>query len=780
MMNQGQNHIDSLKQLVKKNKKENNIKVDHYNLLAKSYLNAYPDSIFYFAEKSEKLAKKINYIDGLAESFRHQGTYFYFQGDLEKSKAYLDSSLTYFKKAENLRGELSVYNNKGLIYKNSGQIKLAIENYNLALNGNRKLKDTIGILNNLINLANGYSTIANYEKSKDLFEEALSLALKTENQQEIASIYNGLGILEERKGEFDHAIELHLKAIEFYYKSNFKSNIAITYNNLANIETKQGNYISSINYFKKALEIAEEIGRKRLQGIFLNNIGNNYLQLGDYEKALNYYSSSMQITEKVDLLSYNASLANVALIKQETNQLDEAENLFLKNIDFYTQEGVTSELVNAYNNIGALYIEKQQLELAEKYLAKALNLAEPKDEYQYYLTGTYTLLAKIAFNKNELNTTIEQATKALDLSKKLGNKQRKAEVTDLLYQSFKKLNDYKQALFYAEMNKQISDDLFNSEKSKELGKIEAEQEFKATSERIQLENEKEILLRDAKIKQRTLLLSLALTILIALLFASLLLHRFKKREQKNNIQLQQANDNIEKQNKELKELHLQKNKLFSIVAHDLRGPLNNLNSMFELAAIGSIEDQEIQQLIPEINKELEKTILLTNNLLEWASQEMKEHKNEKTSIQVALLVDKIKSLFEVSIANKKIKFNNLIPADKTINFYSQTLNLVLRNLISNAIKYCNKNDEISVELNADKTKNEWIFSVTDTGMGMEEKLKKSLFSERIFSKKGTNNESGTGLGLVLSQDFIERANGKIWIQFSAPQQGTKICFSLPM
>ncbi len=773
-----QSKIDSLKTLLASSKKEDSTKVIRFNLLAKSYLNNYPDSIYYYANKANILAKKINFNSGLAESNRHLGTYFYFNGDVEKSLAYLDSSLTIFKKEGNLRGEMSVYNNLGLVQKNIGDFKNAIKNYNLALSGNRSLNDSTAMLNNLINFANANSSIGKYELAEDYFAEALTIGTAINNASEIANIYSGFGILEERKGNFEKAIKLHQQAIEYYQEKNFLSNISITYNNIANIERKRGDYISSIHYFEEALLIAKQIDRRRLQFILLNNIANNYLEINDLDQALEYYNQSIEINQKTDLFTHYASISNIAQIKLDYQEYDKAEEYFREVIDFYEEEEITHELVNVYNNLSSTYIERGELEKAESYLKKSVELGS-EGNHDYYLTATYTNLAKLEYLRENYVNAINYGQLGYNLSQQVDAKQRIVSAAEILANSFKQIGDFQNALKYFEIYKQASDELFNAEKSKELGRIEAEKEFEAEKERIQLQNEKILIEKDAKIRERTLITIISIVVLCAMLLFSLVLYVFRKREQKNNLQLQKANENIENQNKRLKALHVQKNKLFSIVAHDLRGPLNTLNGMFELLASGDIDDEEVNSLLPEVNKHLESTILLTNNLLDWAGQEMKESKKNKESINLNETTNNLKQLFNVSLTNKNISFIVSISPETFINYNKQVLILVLRNLISNAVKYCNYNDQIIISGSFNEDSSVYKICVEDSGVGMTEEVKNRLFSNKVDSKSGTQNERGTGLGLILSKDFVEQNGGEIWVEYSQINEGTKICFTTP-
>lgn len=231
------------------------------------------------------------------------------------------------------------------------------------------------------------------------------------------------------------------------------------------------------------------------------------------------------------------------------------------------------------------------------------------------------------------------------------------------------------------------------------------------------------------------------------------------------------------QTQELTSINELKNKLFSIVSHDLRNPILNLNEIINLFNEGVISDEEIKSYMPLISKNIKSTSSLLENLLHWSRSQLKGERVHQNNFNL-----RIASLLQVSIleplANEKnIKIENLI--DETIVVYADRdmIELVFRNLISNAIKYCHSGGKISLSSRVEN--NHIKVCIKDTGIGIAKENIDKLFGLNNFTTVGTNNELGTGLGLLLCKEFINKNEGKIWVE-STLNVGSTFCFSLPL
>jgi len=236
---------------------------------------------------------------------------------------------------------------------------------------------------------------------------------------------------------------------------------------------------------------------------------------------------------------------------------------------------------------------------------------------------------------------------------------------------------------------------------------------------------------------------------------------------------------ISQQNAELKALNNTRDKFFSIIAHDLRSPFSAILGFSELIIehIKIKKYDNIEEYSSLINKAAEQSYNLLNNLLQWSRIQTHKVHFDPQMLVLDLLLNKITYLLKPAMKKKKISFL----LDVTIGFMlkadSFMLETILRNLLSNAIKYTHKGGEIV--LKANRKEKEAIFSIKDNGIGVSEENIKRLFKiDDNFTLEGTENEMGSGLGLVLCKEFVEKHNGKIWV-VSNEGKGAEFFFSLP-
>ena len=235
---------------------------------------------------------------------------------------------------------------------------------------------------------------------------------------------------------------------------------------------------------------------------------------------------------------------------------------------------------------------------------------------------------------------------------------------------------------------------------------------------------------------------------------------------------------IEKQRKELNQLNISKDKLFSVIAHDLRNPLKGLSTYLTLLSEGEIElsKEEKEQIFKTLLKESSNTAALLDNLLTWASAQIGAIKIEKTHLNVNdTCYESVVAL--KGLANEKRQALEIkVPKELTLFGDESSLKIVIGNLVSNAIKFTPENGKITVS--AEKNKDDTIISVTDTGIGMKSDVFDKLFTENDFQTSyGTNNETGTGLGLNICAELMEKQGGSISAE-SVEGEGTTFHLSI--
>jgi signal transduction histidine kinase len=269
--------------------------------------------------------------------------------------------------------------------------------------------------------------------------------------------------------------------------------------------------------------------------------------------------------------------------------------------------------------------------------------------------------------------------------------------------------------------------------------------------------------RKAEISRKELIqniLVVATALSVILLFA---VYRSGQRKIKINKLLLEHQEDIKRRSIELEQLNQVKDKFFSIISHDLRSPMNALSGILNLMDKGNnISQEEFSRLSKELKTQFNHTKTLINNLLDWALLQMDKLKIQQEKIDVHALVDSNATLV-TSLQVKEIKvINKVLPSTIAIGD-TNMINLVMRNLMTNAIKFSETG--AAVEVSAKEEGGNYIISVKDHGVGINPEVQRLLFEKTSgYSTRGTANEKGTGLGLILCKEFVERNGGKIWFE----------------
>lgn len=246
---------------------------------------------------------------------------------------------------------------------------------------------------------------------------------------------------------------------------------------------------------------------------------------------------------------------------------------------------------------------------------------------------------------------------------------------------------------------------------------------------------------------------------------------------KKNEEVLEKNREILKQSKALQELNLTKDRLFSIISHDLRGPIGQIKQTLSLIESGDLSVQELEGIIPGLNESIGSAVSLADNLLYWAKNQMDGIQINPVWFDLKEIADENYQLFKSNAKGKNIELINNINTSVQVYGDKDMIKLVLRNLINNAVKFTNSSGKIIICNNIQPGYID-VF-VKDTGTGLSAEEVQSIFNKENFHKKGTSGENGSGLGLMLCQDFIEKNGGKITVE-SKPGKGSQFSFRLTL
>lgn len=536
-----------------------------------------------------------------------------------------------------------------------------------------------------------------------------------------------------------------------------------------------GKYNRSLNYYVEAYELALRLGSQSDLGTALNGRGLIALAQHEYEDAVDLFQAALTINEALgdaenitrNLFNLGISLSELKFYEQAIQSLQKAAEIAKVNED-------EQQLTMIYNRMGKVYHALEDYDLSRWYYQYLLGQEERLSNWEK--TFLYAGLAELEIEVGRYDQAVQHAKKALTVASEMGVYWDMERASRLLSQAYEGLGDQSSALQYARINSMHRDSLYNREKSQGISFLKL-QLAEADNER--LLNEKEIIEQQARFTQYFVI---GLFVLLLLLMGLLYAYRrnlklkiaFGQKLEAVNKELQEQKEFTAKQNEELKEMDLAKNKLFSILTHDLKSPIQTLKQFLELNSQEIMDPEDLKKGLPLLYLQVDKTERLMENLLQWAKTQMGGIQPKSEEIALSATMQEVLGNFEHPCRIKGIRtdFNAYLHFDRVI-FDRVQLLLVLQNVFNNAIKYSPRGGEIKIFFS--KNKEFLRLHIRDEGPGMAEKRRVELESAHSFvdSSLGSDKEVGTGLGLLLVKQFMELNGGQVSIK-SKEGEGTEL------
>lgn len=582
----------------------------------------------------------------------------------------------------------------------------------------------------------------NSDSSLLMAQASLDLAESTNFKKGIALACLTKGVALESKGNYSEALRCHLKALQLSEELNLKGLSGNCYGNIGVVYSSLGNYKKAIEFFEKALAIAETYGVSATAGM-LTNLSDTYTKEGDFNRALQYGVKALQISrDERDSSGVAISLFNMAEIYEKTGKPDQSLTLLKESMNISVRIGDREGISHCLNLMAKLYADK-------KLFLKSIDLAKRSLQNLQQTDNTELLLG--AYH--------------------------------VLYKSFTESNNFEQALQYRNKEIALKESLFSIEKERATNNLHAQYELERKQYQIEL-LEKDNILRQKEVSRaafETRAYAIGLVFFIGL--TGYLVYANSKRKKINvylrekNTVITTQNEKIHEHNARLEKLNGVKTQLISIISHDFRSPLHTLQGFIQLMDNDALKKEEIVLMTQQINGKLGVTLHLIENLLHWAISQMNGLVLHPKSFDMKEVVDENVSLVQLLADSKNITIESALPEETAVFADKDTLNITLRNLMTNAIKFSKHGDRLSLSA---VTKGNYLqVSVKDTGIGISEKRQKTLFEGMVSDTvAGTRNEKGTGLGLALCKELVEKNGGKIWVE-SELGKGSDFIFTVP-
>jgi signal transduction histidine kinase len=482
---------------------------------------------------------------------------------------------------------------------------------------------------------------------------------------------------------------------------------------MASVYNSQANINKSIEFFLKDFTLHTQLNDQKSIGRALNNLSFTYLRGKMYDSASHYINRA---------LAYNLKLKDDYLI------------------------------AFAYRNAGDLSEVKKRTDSAKHYFNLSVQYATKIKSVQLELTALYRI-GRLLNNSGAFASSIPYLEKALQLGHQMGAKSETALIYNLLADAYEGIGNYKEAYQVQKKFSQLNDSLYQERSRSKLAEMQAKFEAeKKQSEINQLKHEKEQEIENNQ-KKTILNFSLMITMIVVVV---LLINIWKKNKYKTATNLL-----LQSQKEELEETLLLKDKVFSIVSHDLRSPIASLNAVLPMLDPDSLDHDTYHELKLNLTKQVQNLNYVLDNLLIWSRSRMKgidtpELVDIDINKRAAISIELLKGMAD----QKKITIQNQINPSLSIQADPQHFDIIIRNILLNALKFTHENGLITL---SSKIENDRIaLSIEDNGVGMQPDQINRLFQLKThFTTPGTQKEKGTGLGLLICAEYAAANNWEI-------------------
>lgn len=552
------------------------------------------------------------------------------------------------------------------------------------------------------------------------------------------------------------------------------------YYHQGNLHAYAGDISTSTDYFSKVIDIVEKDApedkdgfliikngeSKKILSLAYEGLAANYFTLNYFEKALKYINKADRLNQELgDELNTAKTLSNKAEIHLKIEEYEDAQVHINEAIEIFVNNEEKDWLAFAERVRGDIFLKQGLYKMALNSYTTALRLQdEIEDAREKAFLDKSVAQAHLGEENYELAKEFAQA--ALDQGKNLNEHTVNIESAETLSKVYEAQGDDKTALYYQKQFKKYTDKLFNEKNMRSIAGLEFKQQSqKAEKDKAEAEDEK---------RWYFLVSTGVVLILLSVLFMT---QRSRKLERKLNDLLTKKNRVLGRRELQLKWMNETKNKLFSIISHDLRSPIASLNSLIDLLNDKQIEPEEFIEYAPQLSDQVKNVSFTLNNLLHWSKQQMKGARNNPQKHNLHDLADQSIDLLMHQAKQKNLFVRNEIPEDAEIYADGDQITIIFRNLISNAIKFTENDGAIIIK--GVEQEGSWEVEVKDTGVGMDQRIVDQLLSKSSYmeSTYGTNNEKGTGIGLSLCKEMITKSGGEFHVK-SAIGLGSSFFFTL--
>lgn len=691
--------------------------------------------------------------------------------DTTLSYSYLEQGRTLAKQSGN-SNDLGIYHKiLGKVLARSGSYEKAIHHYDLALAHFKTSGDNDCYYETIKQKGNVYLFGAEYPEALYYYELALDYYIKSDQIIGISRCLNNMGIIHKNRGEYVEALTVYQESVLYLDSIADAGDISQAYINMGNVFVLMGSYGEAMEYFGRALEIAERFKQRHNIALCLSNAGVVQNKIGHYEEAHTFYQRSLHVARSLnDPVHVSNCLINLGTNYAEMGEPEKGLEYVKQGMAIKSELGDERTISNCIIHLAGIYAimgeYEQAIELYGEAIPEKERLSDPDGLIRCYLG-----LGSLALEQKHFNEAERMTNKAMEIAQEIGAMEYLSETFMIKKKIAVGRGDYRSAYNFAMQNQLYNDSLMD----KATARAAMEMEFRNRSKILQQENENlriQSNLDQLEMRKRTVIFRSSLVIVSILLLALALVLYYMRRHKRTSDTLEEKNLVITRQNLKLDQINKTKNRMMSIIAHDLRGTIGNQLTAVEV--LNRVEEGGVEidrkRLLGNLKNSASYSLELLENLLHWSQLEMGEASYHPESVKLNTLINNCLSLYSENINNKKLEVKREIKEDISCQVDKIMMESIFRNLLSNAIKFSKRGDQISIGLRL--SNDEVHFWISDQGLGLSTEDIRKIEHSGGFTRRGTANEKGAGMGLTLVREFAHLHRGKLTIQSESGKGST--------
>lgn len=609
----------------------------------------------------------------------------------------------------------------------------------------------------------------------DNFKEAIDIYKNLKNDEKLCQLYSFAGFCHlSISGNQKEAIDYFNKGIYYAKQGPHYISMGMIYSHISNIYRMNGSYKKSMEAIFESKSNYQKAGYAEGVAWISYSIGRLYDTMHLYEEARESFLTALDEYRKLNnelavMRGEAICYDELALVYIELGDLQKARNYNALALESYERVRSKFGLSNAYKYLARIEYQEKNYDEAMKYLDISLAIKKGRSDALGY-PGVYTLYGKILIAHKEYERAVDSLKIGLKYADANEQKNNIIKLNKQITRAYEALGDYKNAYKYQSEELALADSIYHSKVTRNMTQLEALYQNEVNEKMIK-ELEQGNLINELSLEREKTVRYFLISILGLFICVVLLLFLMNRRVRLANQALQQSEI-------QLREINASKDKFFSIISHDLKSPFNTLIGFSGLMR-SYCKDKDYDK-IDEFSKYIydtsHKTFELLENLLDWSRSQTGNIKYNPETVNINEFVqDLIKPA--VAMAQQKeitISYEGL---DSDIEMDKNMMHTALENILENAVKYSYKGGTISVIVREIDRRIQ--ISIQDAGMGMDKDEADRLFQlGETFHKEGTEGETGTGLGLILAKEFVDRHSGTIQVE-SQKSVGTKFIVSIP-